>query len=226
VRAECSVSFKEGVEEMDIYRFIRDIHPSVMLEIGVHFGEDTRKFRQMLPSTRIVGFEPDPRNIEIIRRTGIDKLCEFHPVALSDKNEVRTFYMSSGKATQHEDRQHLENDWSSSSSLKRPTGHLNVHPWITFPRTAEVQCMRLDDVPTLQSGIIDFIWADVQGAEDLVFSGAKDVLSRTRYVYTEYATGLYEGQLNRDQLLAMFGPQWSVVHDFGGDILIRQTLGK
>lgn len=139
---------------MDIYEFIRDLAPTVLIEIGVHFGEDTRRFREMLPAARIVGFEPDPRNIAIIRDTGIDRLCEFHPVALSDTNEIKTFYMSSGKATHAADRQHLENDWSSSSSLKRPTGHLQMHPWITFPTTAQVQCTRLDDVPTLSEGIV------------------------------------------------------------------------
>lgn len=209
---------------MDIYKFIQDLNPKVMIEIGVHFGEDTRRFRQLLPTARIVGFEPDPRNIAIIRTTGIDTICEFYPVALSNKNEVRTFYMSSGKATHDTDRQHLENDWSSSSSLKRPTGHLDLHRWITFPKTAEVQCMRLDDVESLKETGVDFIWVDVQGAEDLVFSGARDVLSRTRYVYTEYATDLYEGQLNRDQLLQLFGPNWSVVHDFGGDILLKNQV--
>jgi hypothetical protein len=79
--------------------------------------------------------------------------------------------------------------------------------------------MRLDDV--IQDTIIDFIWVDVQGAEDIVFTGATNTLSRTRYVYTEYATDLYEGQLNREQLLALFGSDWSVVHDFGGDILLK-----
>jgi FkbM family methyltransferase len=74
---------------MDIYKFIKDLNPKVMIEIGVHFGEDTRRFRQMLPSARIVGFEPDPRNITIIRNTGIDRICEFYPVALSNQNEVR-----------------------------------------------------------------------------------------------------------------------------------------
>jgi FkbM family methyltransferase len=206
---------------MDIYKFIQDLNPKVLVEIGVHFGEDTRVFRQMLPAARIVGFEPDPRNIEIIQDTGVDRICEFHPVALSDKNEIRTFYMSSGKVGHHPDRQHLDNDWSSSSSLKRPTGHLNEHKWITFPNTAQVQCMRLDDVESLKDTTVDFIWVDVQGAEDIVFSGAKDVLSRTRYVYTEYATDLYEGQLNRSQLIAMFGPKWEIVHDFGGDILLK-----
>lgn len=212
---------------MNIYEFIRKLNPSVFVEIGVHFGEDTRRFREMLPNARIVGFEPDPRNIQMIRTSGIDTLCEFYPVALSNKNEVRPFYMSSGKVPpQGMDKQHIENDWSSSSSLKRPTGHLHVHKWITFPSTAMVECMRLDDVPSLKDTIVDFMWVDVQGAEDLVFSGAKDVLSRTRYVYTEYATDLYEGQLNRDQLIALFGPSWSVVHDFGGDILLHQQVGN
>ena len=84
-----------------------------------------------------------------------------------------------------------------------------------------VQCIRLDDLETIKDSIIDFIWVDVQGAEDIVFSGAKNTLSRTRYVYTEYATDLYEGQLNRDQLLTLFGSDWLVIHDFGGDILLK-----
>jgi hypothetical protein len=84
-----------------------------------------------------------------------------------------------------------------------------------------VQCRKLDDIESLQNTFIDFIWADVQGAEDLVFSGAKNSLSRTRYVYTEYGDNLYEGQLNREQLIALFGSNWSVVHDFGGDILLK-----
>ena len=206
---------------MDIYTFIKNLNPGTLVEIGAHFGEDTRIFRNMLPNARIVAFEPDPRNIKIIRETGVDRTCEFYPVALSDKNEVRPFYMSSGDASLNPDKQHRENDWSSSSSLKRPTGHLELHKWITFPNTSEVECIRLDDVASLKNTVIDFMWVDVQGAEDIVFSGAKDTLTRTRYVHTEYATDLYEGQLNREQVLAMFGPTWAVVNDFGGDLLLK-----
>jgi 2-O-methyltransferase len=205
---------------MDIYAFIQAMPINTFVEIGVHFGEDTRKFRAMHPNARIIGFEPDPRNVKIIRDTGIDKICEFYPVALSDKNETRPFYMSSGKATWSSDPQHRDNDWSSSSSLKRPTGHLEMHKWITFPGTAMVECRRLDDIDI---GTIDFMWVDVQGAEDIVFAGAANTLARTRYVYTEYANNLYEGQLNREQLLAVFGPNWGVVHDFGGDLLLKNT---
>jgi FkbM family methyltransferase len=206
---------------MDIYAFIQAMTINTFVEIGVHFGEDTRKFREMHPNARIVGFEPDPRNVRIIQNTGVDKICEFHPIALSDKNEIRPFYMSSGNAVWSTDPQHRDNDWSSSSSLKRPTGHLEMHKWITFPTTAMVECRRLDDIESLQTSTIDFMWVDVQGAEDIVFSGAATTLSRTRYVYTEYATDLYEGQLNREQLLAVFGPNWKVLHDFGGDLLLK-----
>lgn len=214
------------IEEMDIYAFIHSINLRVLVEIGCHFGEDTRKFRTMHPNARIVGFEPDPRNVRIIRETGIDKLCEFYPIALSNTNETRPFFMSSGKATWSNDPQHRDNDWSSSSSLKRPTGHLDMHKWITFPTTAMVECRRLDDIESLQSDTIDFMWVDVQGAEDIVFTGAEKTLTRTRYVYTEYATNLYEGQLNREQLLALFGPNWSIVHDYGGDLLLKNIAYK
>jgi FkbM family methyltransferase len=205
---------------MNIYNFIKNLAPQTFIEIGMHFGEDTRIFREMLPNTRIIGFEPDPRNIKFILDRGIDKICEFHPVALSNANENREFYMSSGKVPEHPDKDHLDNDWSSSSSLKRPTGHLAAHKWCTFPKKTIVKCVRLDDIIE-KDKIIDFIWVDVQGAEDIVFAGAAETLKRTRYVYTEYATGLYEGQLNRQQLIAMFGSNWSVVHDFGGDILLK-----
>jgi len=208
---------------MNIYEFIQNLDVKTLIEIGMHFGEDTEKFHAIHPNARIIGFEPDPRNIKMIRDAKIDQICEFYPVALSNKNEQREFYMSSGTCPAYIDEKHSSNDWSSSSSLKRPTGHLTEHKWVTFPKKAMVQCVRLDDIDAVKDTIIDFIWADVQGAEDIVFTGARNTLSRTRYVYTEYHTDLYEGQLNRDQLLVLFGSDWSVVHDFGGDILLKNT---
>ena len=60
------------------------------------------------------------------------------------------------------------------------------------------------------------------GAEDLLFSGAKDTLKRTKYVYTEYCNSeLYDSQLNLLGILNLFGPDWVLVHDFGGDVLLK-----
>jgi len=61
---------------MDIYEFIRTQNVNVLLEIGCHFGEDTKRFRDMLPTTcRIFAFEADPRNVKIIRESKVDSLA-------------------------------------------------------------------------------------------------------------------------------------------------------
>jgi len=203
--------------------FIRSLDIKVFVEIGMHYGTDTQDFRRMHPNARIVTFEPDPRNIQMIKKLGNDKICELNEMALSNTNEPMDFYLSSGDASRKVPETILQkNDWSCSSSLKKPTGHLQVHSWITFPQTVKVSCCRLDDFEPLKNTKIDFIWADVQGAEDIVFSGALETLKNTHYVYTEYCnTELYEGQLNLIQIQELFGSDWKVLNVFGGDVLLE-----
>jgi FkbM family methyltransferase len=206
---------------MNIKEFIQSLPIETLVEVGCHFGTDTEDFRRMHPNARIICFEPDPRNINMLKTRNIDKVAEIYPYALSNQNGTAIFYQSSGVCP---DRS-LANrfgDWSLSSSLKMPTGHLYEHPWCMFPNKVEVQTIRLDDFDVLQNCIIDFMWVDVQGAEDLVFSGAKETLKRTKYVYTEYCnTELYKDQLNLQKLLDLFGNNWIVVHNFGGDVLLK-----
>jgi hypothetical protein len=103
-------------------------------------------------------------------------------------------------------------DWDYSSSLLKPTAHLEHYPWCTFERKMRVQVVALD---RLMFGAVDFIWMDVQGAEHLVLSGAAQTLERTRYLYTEYYdTPMYEGQLNLEGLRGML-PDFEVVGLFG-----------
>jgi hypothetical protein len=212
---------------MDILEFIKNTPIQTFVEIGAHFGTETEKFREMHPTARIVCFEPDPRNLDMLAKRGIDKIAEIHPHAISNVNGIQTFYLSGGdvgSVDQNIDKLLQDNDWSCSSSLKKPTGHLHLHRWVTFNNNVDVSCIRLDDFEPLKNSIIDFMWVDVQGAEDLVFSGAKDTLKRTKYVYTEYCNcQLYEAQLNLPGILNLFGPDWILVHDFGGDVLLQNT---
>jgi FkbM family methyltransferase len=207
---------------MNIKEFISGLDIKVFVEIGMHFGTDTQDFRRMHPQARIVSFEPDPRNIQKIKELGNDKICEVYELALSNTNQPMDFYLSSGTSSGRVSEAILqENDWSCSSSLKKPTGHLTLHKWITFPNKVLVQCSKLDDFEPLKNTKIDFMWVDVQGAEDLVFSCAQETLKNTRYVYTEYCNKqLYEGQLNLQGVLELF-PDFKVLFDYGGDILLQ-----
>ena len=207
---------------MNIKEFISGLDIKVFVEIGMHFGTDTQDFRRMHPQARIVSFEPDPRNIQKIKELGNDKICEVYELAVSNTNQPMDFYLSSGTSSGRVSEAILqENDWSCSSSLKKPTGHLTLHKWITFPNKVLVQCSKLDDFEPLKNTKIDFMWVDVQGAEDLVFSCAQETLKNTRYVYTEYCNKqLYEGQLNLQGVLELF-PDFKVLFDYGGDILLQ-----
>lgn len=209
---------------MNIKRFIEQLDIKVFVEIGMHFGIDTVDFRRMHPQARIVSFEPDPRNIEMIKKLGNDKICELYEIALSNTNQPMDFYLSSGNSRGRVPEVILQqNDWSCSSSLKKPTGHLNVHKWITFPSSVKVQCSKLDDFEPLKNTKIDFMWVDVQGAEDLVFSCAQETLKNTHYVYTEYCNQqLYENQLNLEGVLKLF-PGFKLLIDYGGDVLLENT---
>ena len=68
---------------------------------------------------------------------------------------------------------------------------------------------------------------DVQGAEDLVFKGAKELLTNNKinYIYTEYSNReLYENQMNLKQITEGL-PKYEILDFFneggGTDILLK-----
>jgi hypothetical protein len=69
---------------------------------------------------------------------------------------------------------------------------------------------------------IDFIWADVQGAEEDLILGAGRALQITRFFYTEYSNEeWYEGQINLSGLIEAL-PDFEVAALFPADVLFRR----
>jgi FkbM family methyltransferase len=200
---------------MSIYDLIKSINPSLLIEIGSNVGSDTERFKSLAPNAKIIGFEPDPRNLAVLKSRGISKFATIEPYAISNVTGKQTFYLSSGEYSGVK-------DWSYSSSLKKPTEHLNVWPSITFDQKIEVDALRLDDYPGIQNQTIDFIWMDVQGAEELVFSGASKTLKRTKWIYTEFSNRpLYENQKSLDQLMDLLGKSWLIHTIYESDVLLK-----
>jgi hypothetical protein len=114
--------------------------------------------------------------------------------------------------------------WDQSGSLRTPKGHIEKYPWCKFKRTISVEVRTLDTWASKHApGKIDFIWADMQGAEgDLATDGAQ-TLSRTRFLYCEYSNEeLYEGEPSLARLLELM-PTFDVVYRLPGDVLLRNT---
>lgn len=211
---------------MSIYDFINNTFnsESVFFEIGCHFGTDTKKLLQVTKNLHC--FEPDPRNIKIFKEKIQNiKINEF---AISNKDGEIEFYLSSGNVFESKygptsDDFLNKNDWSASSSIKKPKNHLINTPWVKFKEKIIVKTKKLDTY-CLENNVskIDFIWMDVQGAELDVFEGCKNSLGSIQYIYTEYSDNeLYEGQATKTQILNFLGDNWVLVSDYGGDILLK-----
>ena len=195
----------------------------VILEIGCNDGLHTREFLRLFPRATVFAFEPDPRARERFAAAVNDPRVRLFDIAVSDVDGEIDFHMSNGAPTA-ECAAVLPKGWDYSGSIRKPTGHLDAHPWCTFDQTIKVKTQTLDGW-CQQYGVnhVDFIWADVQGAEGDLVRGGRRALAKTRYFYTEYSDRpLYEGQVDLRTLLALL-PDFTVVDRFAADVLLKNA---
>lgn len=194
----------------------------VILDIGTNNGGHTRAFFDLFPYGIIHSFEPDPRCIAKFRSNLASyPRAKLHEIAIGAHDGSAEFYASGGQnlAVGYE----MPEGWDMSGSLRKPKEHLTVNPGITFDNKYSVTVQTLDSwFNASELDRIDFIWADVQGAEgDLIEGGVKTFAKKVKYFYTEYSdTELYENQLNLSSILTML-PDFEIVMQFECDVLLK-----
>jgi len=197
----------------------------VFVEIGAARGEDSARIVERLATLNpyilyeYYAFEPDPRNIASIKSSQVNERIHLIPAAVGDENKRVVFHQSGGKNPQ------FGYEHTLSGSLKKPVQHLQAHPWCKFDTTIEVRMVTLNSFFEMFSLThIDFIWCDVQGAEDLVLSGGAFALEHTKFFYTEYYNHeMYEGQIPAPEIHRRLGPNWKIVDQWTNDILFENT---
>lgn len=196
-----------------------------LLEIGAADGGDTQRIMDAAGCPfRYFAFEPDPRNIATLRLGKLMRNLDFNLIESAIGNINQTVKLNLSNGIPNESADH----WWYSSSVKTPKRHLDAHPWCKFEGTANVQMMRLDDVRNLYGiGEVDFIWCDIQGAEDLMIAGAQNTLFNTRLFYSEcYEQELYEGQIGRHEILKRLPGEWKIANEWESDVLFENLRFK
>lgn len=161
----------------------KSLNIRTVIDIGANVGNFSKEMRNRFPDAHIYAFEPLPDCFATIReRFANDKNCTLFPVALGDNAGESMIERSSFHP--------------SSSLLHMSTLHKKIYPKTKDLTQETIQLARLDDLvdaSLLAETILTKI--DVQGFEDKVIRGGKNVLSRSSLIIVETSfIPLYENQ--------------------------------
>lgn len=206
---------------------------AVVIECGACDGHHTKQLchigNRWSRSYHHIAIEPVPRlvdtwhqRIRIAHKKLRSRKLKLHlfPAAVGDIKGSAKLWVSAGAGVH--DGKHQA--YYGSSSLNKPAKVLDECDGISFNEEIDVEVMTLDDIMREESLTrVDFIWADIQGAErKMIAGGARLCLPRTRYLYTEYSKGgLYEGDSTLQQILdalrSVKGCDWHIDADYPND---------
>lgn len=208
--------------DLDYLKSLLGGRAKVILEIGANDSTDTRRLLDAFPTAVMHCFEPEPRAYALWCELIVSDRATIYPFAIGAVDGPVEFHQSSGAPPGREEE--FPDGWHYSGSIRKPKAHLDQHPWCLFDSTIEVEGFSLDSWSEQHGiGVVDFIWADVQGAEGDLVRGGMRTLSNTRFLYTEFDNEeLYEGQLPLDAILQLL-PKWRVERTYKHDVLLRNT---
>lgn len=170
--------------------FIATFLPSnpIIVEAGAYDGNDTLLMAKLWPDSQIHAFEPIPdiylRLYNNVKKNKKRSQITCHPYALGNSTGKAKMFVSYVSAEQF-----------ASSSLLAPKEHLKAYPYVSFPKTLEVQVFTLDEWAR-QNNIshVDFLWLDMQGSELDMLKASTEILPTVRVIYTEVShKEMYKG---------------------------------
>lgn len=202
-------------EQADISRILRGCRNPVIVDLGSFQGEDTVWMAEAcLQTPRCVLVEADMRNLQVIidRKIAPQEHRSLILGAVADHDGLAQFHVCENTVGQGR----------GSSSIRKPTGHLDAIKWCEFPHVSVVPCYTLDSIfrrEWLEK--IDVLWVDIQGAERDMIAGGQKALERSHYLFVEAEDAeMYEGQATKPALIKLL-PGWNLIAEYEYNILLE-----
>lgn len=216
------------MNKQDIKTLINKENPLV-LDIGCYNGKDSAELSEVL-GCEVHCFEPDPLSQDL-----------FETIHAGNKNLI--LYKCAVSNVDGEIDFHQSNH-PQSNSIHEPKVHVDVFPGVKFDEVIKVQSIKLDtwlrNFQLFDAGrkwtqssthdvIIDFIWADINGAELDLLRGGWHALEKTRYLYIEAAAKeLYKGQQHAERIQQILAGDFQLIgrYNWGenfGNLLFKNT---
>jgi FkbM family methyltransferase len=179
-----------NIDLSEIEKYLTSNSP-LIVEAGVADASDTLRFIEWKNNCKIIGFEPSKLFFNIAK------------TKTSHLKQVNLFNMALGPKTLNNLEFYTSSTINFSSSLLRPSKHLNIFPKVHFNKIELCNVTSLDDFfRGLNFPIIDLLWLDLQGLEFKVLNeGSTRTLQRTKLIHLEVSRiSLYEGDENFEKI--------------------------
>jgi 2-O-methyltransferase len=204
-------------EKFFIKNMLQGVEHPVIVDLGAYHGEDAEWMLYAVAEKNPRGLmvEADRTNYQILTDRVYPGHVTLLHAAVSDHTGFCDFWAC------------YTVEGSGSGSIREPTGHREKDGiQYDFRKTDEqIPCYSLDDLFERERlRHIDILWVDLQGAERDMIAGGQQALKHTAFLWIEAEEcELYAGQALRQELLAML-PNWTVLHVFEQNILLRNDL--
>lgn len=196
----------------EVYEQLRNYLPNinrpVVFEFGVNEAQDTKEILKLNNNIDYYGFEPDPMHFNKCKEMNLPiKLFNY---AIGEKDESGILYQSL-----------VGQENTGSSSIRKPKNVLKEWPLIKFDNKVDIIIRSFDSlIKELKIDRIDFIWADIQGAEIDLLKGGQEAFKKVKMFFTEYSYGeLYEGQIGLKEIHSLLPGKWRLIKDYISDAL-------
>lgn len=201
-------------EELQKWRFLQTLAPQDVLDIGANTGQFARLVRELLPSARILSFEPLAECFKQLQSATAELApMQAFPYALGSEDSATVMN---------------KNAFSPSSSLlPMETLHQKELP-ATRETTAEtIQVRRLDGLQeSLKLRSPFFVKIDVQGYTEPVLLGGEKTVRRSHAVVAEVSLRpLYRGEATFDKVWQLL-TSWGFAYRGNVDQWISRTDGR
>jgi FkbM family methyltransferase len=164
--------FKDFYTEQNLDKIFRSlfrvrVKKLVIFDVGANRGQSIKRFRKIFSKAYMHCFEPIPRNYRYILKNYKNNMTFINNYALGEKNGIKKFFINENSGTSSFFSINKKSNWAKKNKLNRTI------------KSENVKMTTLDNyVKKNKIKKIDILKIDVQGFEDKVLNGAKNLLRK------------------------------------------------
>ena len=174
---------------------------AAILDVGSFDGRDAIELANAC-QTEVHCFEPYPASFEAIKLQRDPRLTAW-PYALASYHGNGWLTVAKGHA--------------QSNTIKQPLIHRKVWPSIKFHNhqiAIKVTTLDLWNEKIRNGAPVDFIWCDVNGAEEHFILGGVQTLAKTKYLYSEFCVKeLFDKAMDKERFCKAL-PGFELIGEF------------